>query len=487
MGMYELYDDQHDLVDRTYAEFKKGNRSVLLRAETGCGKTVIAGEIITRATIKKSLTWFVVPRKELLRQTSNAFNDFDLNHSYIASGKVFMPSKYLYICSLRTLISRIETVQIKPKLVMIDEGHYSEKEVGKVVEYCKKHKIHLIILTATPQLSSGQGFKKWCDAMVNGLQIKELQELGRLNSYRFFPPRRKSSYSGVKVVGDDYKTAEIEQALWLDEGRITDITGVYKEHCTGYKTLIFGVSIKDCEKIKEGFTADGIRSDVIHAKVKDSDRIRMINDFANGLTVLINCDLCTFGFDLSAQVGRKVTVEALIDAAPTKSLVKQRQKNGRALRCWDKLSIIIDLVGNYLEHGLPCDDKEWSLDDWKDFKSGSKKPSTYKVRVCDNGWDRLPHQPPCWFTHKVGPICPNCGFVYPVDAREIEDVDGDVVEVDIEEFKALQQDWKKTRRMEVGKCKTESEIRAIAKERKYKEGWIRNQCKLKRIPYKGYR
>lgn len=484
MGMYKLFDDQQDLVDRTYAEFKKGVRNVLMRAETGCGKTVVAGEIITRAVSKGSLTWFVVPRKELLRQTSNSFNDFGIKHSYIASGKSFIAGRKLYICSLKTLISKLETVQIKPKLVIVDEAHYSEKEVDKIVKFCHENKIHLIMLTATPMLASGQGFKKWVDVMVNGLQIKELQALGRLNKYRFFPPRRKVKYDAkMSSDGDDYTQASIEKALWLDEGRISDITGVYKEHCVGYKTLIFGVSIKDCEKIRDGFLEEGIRADVIHSGVKDKERIRMINDFADGKTVLINCDLCTFGFDLSAQVNRKVTVEALIDAAPTMSLVKQRQKNGRDLRCWEKMSILIDLVGNYLVHGLPCDDKEWSLDDWKELTRGTKKESTFKVRVCDNSWDRLPHQKPCWFTHKVAPQCPNCGFVYPVEGREIEDVDGDVVEVDIEEFKAMQVDWKKERRMEVGKCRTVQELRAVAKERNYKEGWVMNQCKLKNIRY----
>ena len=59
-------------------------------------------------------------------------------------------------------------------------------------------------------------------------------------------------------------------------------------------------------------------------------------------------------------------------------------------------------------------------------------------------------------------------------SREIEEVEGDLVEIEREKLR-------KAKRSEVGKAKTIDELWAISKERGYKSGWVYQMAKVKGI------
>ncbi len=102
---------------------------------------------------------------------------------------------------------------------------------------------------------------------------------------------------------------------------------------------------------------------------------------------------------------------------PSKSLAGQMQFWGRALRMKPYPAIINDHVNNYIEHGLPCSDRSWSL------KGRDKKGNSEKVpptRQC----------PKCYFVHPPAPLCPNCKHVYEIKSREIEQMEGELKEMD---------------------------------------------------------
>ena len=86
-------------------------------------------------------------------------------------------------------------------------------------------------------------------------------------------------------------------------------------------------------------------------------------------------------------------------------------------------AVILDHAGNCIgeggvaNHGFPDDEREWSLDGREKRKSSAE--ALVPIRQC----------PECFHVHRPSPACPACGHIYEIQGREIEEVDGDLVEV----------------------------------------------------------
>lgn len=444
----------------------RGSRAVLLQAATGSGKSIMAADFISGANKKGNSTWFIVPRKQLLRQMSNTYDEFGLDHGMVAAGRQYDGNQLNHICSMQTLVSRIDSLP-PPRIAVIDECHFGGATMDLLINYFREHGTIIIGLSATPLRNNGDPMGNWYTSMVQGESISSLMKQGYLSNYRLFQGVATDIHK-ARIISGEYVIKDLEAILWLDKKRISGIATAYKQHAMGLRTIAYGVSVADCEVIARNLNAAGIPSAAISGKTPDAERVRIIEQFADGkILVLVNCDLLTFGFDLSAQVGRDVPIEAMIDAAPTKSLGKELQKNGRALRKKDKPAIILDHAGNTLpdNHGLPDDDREWSLLG-KEKRGGSSERSI-AVRQCDK----------CHFCFPAAVVCPFCGHVHEVKSREMEEVEAVMAEVD----KDFMREAAKTKRMEVGRARTMADLQVIQKERGYKPSWVFIQAKLKGI------
>jgi superfamily II DNA or RNA helicase len=462
----QLYPHQLEAIEGLYQAIRQGHKSMVLRAETGFGKTYVTAEILRRAGLKGSRGWFVVPRKELLRQTAKSFINVGVKHTYIASGKQHRDGVDIKLCSLQTLRSRMDSIRHKPDFIIIDETHYGGSDIDRVVQYAKDNGILLIGCTATPLLGNGDGLGKWYDVIVETKPMRWLIDNGYLSDYRMYAPV-KPNLDGVKVRGGEFVQSDLEERLYLDNQRVSGAVTTYRKHCDGKLTIVFGTSLKDCERITEQFNNECVPAQMISSRNTDTERKRIITDFANGTKpVLVNVDLVTFGFDLAAQVNRDVTVEAMIDLAPTMSEIKQRQKWGRVLRAKPYPALIFDHAGNVDRHGMPCAARVWELGE-KPKRTRASSERTIAVRQCDN----------CYFCHPPEPTCPNCGHEYPYGGRDIAEVEAELAEIKAAEV----QDEKRQMRMEVGRARTRAELERIAKERGYSRGWIFKQCQIKGI------
>ncbi|MDY0388311.1 MAG: hypothetical protein RBT65_14570 [Methanolobus sp.] len=120
-----------------------------------------------------------------------------------------------------------------------------------------------------------------------------------------------------------------------------------------------------------------------------------------------------------------------------------------------KKAVIIDHVGNYARFGLPDQDRQWSLDPKPPAKGeGSEMP----VRQC----------PECFYTHATAPICPHCGFVYPIKQRTIEEKK----EAYLQKVTSIVTNYKTA-----NDCKTMAELSAYAKVHGFKPGWAYHMAK----------
>lgn len=398
----------------------RSTTSVLMVLPTGSGKTVLAAALIDILFKAGKRVIFGCHRKELLRQTAGTFDNFGIPYSYIAAGHHYNPMHRVYIASIATLKNRM--TRIRADYLFIDEAHLSMAAGwNAVVAHYKAQGAKVIGLTATAERLDGKPLGDNFDTMVQGPSVREMIERGNLSRYKAFAPAGLDM-TGVKVRGGDYVAADLE-ALMEGKAVMANAVKHWQKFSGGKRTIAFSPSVKRAEDLAEEFRSNGITAVAISGDTPLTQRNQWFHDFADRkIQVITSVNLFNEGFDLAAQVGRDITVEAVLLHRPTQSLALHLQQVGRALRKKDYPAIILDLVGNISRLGLPDDDFEWSLEG---RKKGGREVS---MLTCDY----------CFATHVPAPKCPECGHVYPKKeaaaggGRVVEEVDGELEEIDIE-------------------------------------------------------
>lgn len=443
-----LRDYQTAGVEALREAYATGARAPLYVAPTGSGKTVLFTEIAQNAVARGNTVWILVHRKELVRQTAAELTKLDLPHGLIVAGGY--PSRApVQVASVQTVARRIGTKRLPPfpTLLIIDEAHHAAAgSWGKVIAAASESR--LLGVTATPLRLDGKGLSPMFDRLILGPTTAELIEQKWLANPVVYAPRIAADLTGLHTQMGDFKRGEVAERM--DRPTITgDAITHYKRICDGVPAIAFCTSIAHATHVAETFRAAGYRAASIDGTMHDSRRARLISDLGNGqLQILTSCDLISEGIDIPI-----VTTAILL--RPTQSLGLYRQQVGRVLRPapGKERAIILDHVGNCLRHGLPDDEPEWSLAGRLKKQQGAAEKGP-PVRQC----------PACFAAHRPAPVCPECGHVYDIVAREVEEVAGDLEQVDKAEFA-------KMRKAQLKRAKTINQLRAIEVERGYNPGW----------------
>ena len=448
---------QQTLADDVRTAYKMGYKCPLVVASTGAGKTILFSYITYNAARRGNAVVVAAHRKEIIRQISMSLAKFGVVHEIIgppklrrviiaaqfrAFGKSFVQNGALVMVgSVQTLVSRFALIDAilahnnrAAPLIIMDEGHHvvENTQWGAVMQrYHVEAKGQALVVTASPERLDGKGLGKdhggFADTMIEAPSMQWLIENGFLSPYRALTAPQQIDVEGVAIKRGDYVTSELAERV--DKPSITgDAIQHWREHANGLRAVAFCVGIEHARHVAQEFTAAGIPAAYIDGEMEDDERDRVIIDFAHGrVQVLTNVNIVSEGFDLASIAQMDVTIDCLIDLAPTQSLVNYMQRVGRALRpATGKVAVLLDHAGNIMRHGLPDDDRAWSLEGRK------KKPKRaaanddepeVAVQVCTQ----------CRTYHRPAPVCPHCGHVYPVKERRIEQHDGQLVELDAEE------------------------------------------------------
>lgn len=455
--MFELRAYQTRIIDDTRSALRS-HRSVLIQLPTGGGKTALAAFMIGRAAERGKRSWFVCHRDFLLTQTAGALDTVGVEYGFISAGKEWNPYRHVQIASIDTLRRRLDRLT-PPDLIVWDEAHHTAAKSWDAVRGWAGDHCRHIGLTATPSRLDGKGLEACFDAIVCGPNPEWLISNGYLSEYKAFAPSAPD-LTGIHTRHGDY--AKDELAGVMDTSEIVgNIVGHYRELANNRRAIYYAVSVQHSQRMAAAFQAAGVPACHLDSTSGTADRLSAAEAFAAGrIRILTNVELFGEGFDLAAQAGREVSVEAVGLCRPTQSLTLHLQQIGRALRPKAEPAIILDHAGNLMRHGLPDEDRVWSLQGIdKKARSREQSPAVTQCKECFGVYAASAE------------ACPYCGVVpeQTGGGREVVEVQATLTEIDKERIMVR-------KRLENRGARTYEDLVRLGVQRGYRspEGWARH-------------
>ena len=445
---------QQQLIDDVGYEFSVGRRRVCAVAPCGAGKTIMTAWMARGTALSGRRAIFMVHRQELIEQTSATFTAMGIRHGLIAAGAAKEYDLPVQIASVQTLIHRLSQVQV-PDLLICDECHHIVANTyRKIIDQFSSS--YVLGVTATPERISGQGLGEIFQSLVLGPSAADLIAAGNLTPYDYYAPPTKFDPAAAHVRFGEYVKNDLLSQM-DDADVIGDIVTNYKNLAGGKRAICYCINRAHSEHVAASFRSADIPALHIDGETHKAVRARAIEDFRTGrLQILCNAEILGEGFDVPAM-------EAVILARPTASLTLYIQQSMRPLRPDpnnpEKRAVIIDHVGNVFRHGMPDEEREWSLETKK------RKPRATAIKVCPACYTAVP---------STARTCP-CGHVFAAapEERKITETDGTLKKIE-----ALQ---RKERRQEVGRARSVSDLTAIALRRGYSLRWVSRMADIKRL------
>lgn len=296
-------------------------RSVCLVAPTGAGKTVLGQSLIHG----KRALW-VAHRRELVKQAAER-----IGAGVIAPGYCANPKAIAQVGTVQTLVAR--GTRPPADVIVLDEAHHYMAAEWRELAECYPD-ANVLGLTATPQRADGEPLGDIFDSLVVAAPYSELVRDGYLVTTRVYRP-----------------------AVSLGNDLAMDPVDAWMKHSEGSRAFVFCGRVSIANEIAERFRGLGVIAKTIEANTSIRDRDESLAQFRSGhVKVLTNVYALTEGVDVPEA-------RTVILARSFGHVGSYLQAVGRVLRpAKDKPdAILVDLTGTSIKHGLPTQDREYSL------------------------------------------------------------------------------------------------------------------------------
>ena len=355
--------------------------------------------------------------------------------------------------SVQTVVRRLGQLPA-PDLIIQDEAHHlvPGNVWGRIIEAWPE--AHLIGKTATPERLDGKGLGVeaggFFEALVLGPSAAALVEQGWLVQPRVFswPGARNSKGRGPQLrrrMGE----FDLEQAAqsYGERAAVGDAVSHYRRRLHPGTAICFCCTTRHAEQMAGAFRAAGFRAAAVSGGTPAIKRKRLI---------------AGLGTDIPS-VGGAILMR------PTASLSLYLQMVGRALRPapGKTEAVILDHVGNVHRHGLPTDERQWTL-------AGRRRREGVSIPIKDC--------PVCFCScPSAAQLCPDCGHLFLTgegdeQRRGLRQLEGELVEISSSaRHRPKPKQQQRPRRIHpAAGCRTYEDLLQREQERGYKPGWARH-------------
>lgn len=370
---------QTDLSTRVQAAYAAGAQSVLMQSCTGSGKTatVVQGFIVP--SIKHGRRFiFCAHLEELLDDTAARLTAAGLSCGVIKSGRPRTAAP-VQVASTPTLARMLERGDVMPVAdrVILDEAHRAAAAQNRaILGHYRQNGALILGLSATPARGDDQPLDEF-EALVTGPTMRELIADGHLVQPVVYAPARI-----------------------LDRGVAEDPVDLVLNRAHGRRCVIFAPTGADAVSIARRLCDAGHPTEAILDGTDHDVRSSVRDRLADGSTRhVVTVRALLEGWDC-AVLDCAVLCGAFTTIAPFLQAI------GRVLRpapgkhdAW-----IFDLRGAVYLHGLPEDDRVWTLAGAQGRVVGEAPLALRRCRAC----------------HALsGPVtrCPRCGSKFVSDMR----------------------------------------------------------------------
>lgn len=371
---------QLDAIARTQAAYRAGARAVLLQMPTGAGKTHAAARGIIAPTVARGRrVVFAAHLEEIIDDTAGRLAAMGLAVGIIKSGRPVDARASVQVCSTPTLARLLERGEELPSAdrVILDEAHRAASTTNRgVLGWYRERGALVCGLTATPSRGDGQPLNEF-DALVTGPSVKELITSGALVRAQVFAPDRV-----------------------LERGVACDPVELVLSELMVRRVVIFAPDGASAQSIHEQLCAGGYVTETVldgtPSEVRRGVRARISSGATRGI---VTVRAVVEGFDAPA-LDCAILCGAFTTVAPFLQAI------GRVVRSHPGKTdaLVYDLRGAVYLHGLPEDDRAWSLEGAQG-RSTTERPAG--LRRCGSCHAIFP---PCT-------RCPRCGAVNVTDPR----------------------------------------------------------------------
>lgn len=411
---YTLRPYQQGALDAILKAFQT-QKSVLLEAACGAGKTILFSSIIRHYMEAYPAMRVVVlaHREQLVRQAYDKLlkvwpeGEEKIGFACKSACSTVDLEKPVLVASPQTLAARVGSMP-PVQLAIVDEVHRlppadRKSQYGDLIGTLRAYypEMRLLGVTATPyRLNHGYIYgdqcrhpeQNWFSDLAYKVGIYDLQGEGFLVPLKLWIADEPDlSDVGTSSTGD-WNIDELSEAMSKSVHVNSAVDAVRRYAPDRKHIVVFGVTIEHAEILRDVFREAGYTAVAVHSKMPKTERNAALNAFDMGeVQVVCNVGVLTEGWDCTS-------VDCMVMCRPTKSAALYCQMAGRGLRLHEGKAdcIMLDLSGNYLEHGRPEEPK---------VKWGREMPES------DGSWEC----PECGFVNeKTDKACQSCGYVRPV-------------------------------------------------------------------------